>query len=223
MDNTRGSILMVAAMAGFAIEDMFIKAASRALPVGLILILFGLGGMIGFILLTLRRGEPLVHPALLTRPLVLKAVFEVLGRLGYTLALALTPLSSASAILQATPLVVVAGAALVFGEQVGWRRWLAALGLVAALNHVGLAVWHTGVEMHLWAGPQHCSGAISGLARMAPDDLLAALPPRVVRCDEAAWSLFGISMAGWTAICSAALAGLWAASLRGRGRVRAGG
>lgn len=105
----------------------------------------------------------------------------------------------------------------------GWRRWLAALGLVAALTALGLAVWHTGVEMHLWAGPQHCSGAISGLARMAPDDLLAALPPRVVRCDEAAWSLFGISMAGWNAICSAALAGLWAASLRGRGRVRAGG
>jgi len=127
MDNMRGSILMVAAMAGFAIEDMFIKAASKALPVGLILILFGLGGMIGFILLTLRRGEPLFHPALLSRPLILKAVFEVLGRLGYTLALALTPLSSASAILQATPLVVVAGAALVFGEKVGWRRWLAIL------------------------------------------------------------------------------------------------
>ncbi|MGB3280165.1 MAG: DMT family transporter, partial [Pseudorhodobacter sp.] len=51
--------------------------------------------------------------------------FEVMGRLFYTLAIALTPLSSASAILQATPLVVVAGAAAFFGEAVGWRRWSA--------------------------------------------------------------------------------------------------
>ncbi len=52
-------------------------------------------------------------------------MFEVAGRLFYTLAIALTPLSSASAILQATPLVVVMGAALIFGERVGWRRWTA--------------------------------------------------------------------------------------------------
>ena len=106
----------------------------------------------------------------------------------------------------------------------GWRRGLAVLGLVAALAALGLAVWHTGVEMRLWAGPQHCSGAVSGLATMAPGDLMAALSRApVVRCDEVAWSLFGISMAGWNAICSAALAGLWAASLRGRGRVQARG
>ena len=37
-------------------------------------------------------------------------------------------LSSASAILQATPLVVAIGAVVVFGEQVGWRRW-AAIGV----------------------------------------------------------------------------------------------
>jgi drug/metabolite transporter (DMT)-like permease len=50
-----------------------------------------------------------------------------MGRLFYSLAIALTPLSTASAILQATPLVVVAGAALLFGETVGWRRWTAIL------------------------------------------------------------------------------------------------
>ncbi|HEX9857749.1 MAG TPA: DMT family transporter, partial [Paracoccaceae bacterium] len=60
--------------------------------------------------------------------------FEVLGRLFYTLAIAFTPLSSASAILQATPLVVVAGAALIFGETVGWRRWSAiVVGFVGVL------------------------------------------------------------------------------------------
>ena len=37
--------------------------------------------------------------------------------------IALTPISTASAILQATPLVVVLGAALLFGEKVSGLRW----------------------------------------------------------------------------------------------------
>ena len=50
------------------------------------------------------------------------------------LAIALTPLSTASAILQATPLVVIAGAALVFHERVGAARWIAvAVGFVGVL------------------------------------------------------------------------------------------
>jgi drug/metabolite transporter (DMT)-like permease len=81
--------------------------------------------MIGFAILTARRGERVLHPAILTPAILIRAVFEVAGRLFYTLAIAFTPLSSASAILQATPLVVVMGAALIFGERVGWRRWTA--------------------------------------------------------------------------------------------------
>ncbi len=125
MSNARGSVLMVASMAGFAVEDMFIKSAAKALPVGQILMIFGLGGMLAFIALTRRRGERVFHPAILSRPILIKALAEVAGRLGYTLAIALTPLSNASAILQATPLLVVAGAAVFFRENVGWRRWSA--------------------------------------------------------------------------------------------------
>lgn len=125
--NLRGATLMVAAMAGFAVEDMFLKFAARSVPVGQILMIFGGGGMLVFAVLTKLRGERVFHPAILSRPILIRAVFEVMGRLFYTLAIAFTPLSSASAILQATPLVVVAGAALIFGEKVGWRRWSAIL------------------------------------------------------------------------------------------------
>ena len=125
--NLRGSLLMVGAMAGFAVEDMFLKFAARSLPVGQILMIFGGAGMLAFAALTKMRGERVFHPAILSRPILIRAVFEVMGRLFYTLAIAYTALSSASAILQATPLVVVAGAALIFGERVGWRRWAAIL------------------------------------------------------------------------------------------------
>lgn len=116
---------MILAMAGFALEDMFIKAATATVPVGQALMIFGAGGTAIFAALTWSRGQRILHPAILSRPILLRAGSEVVGRLGYTLGIALTPLSSASAILQATPLVVAAGAVLFFGEKVGWRRWAA--------------------------------------------------------------------------------------------------
>jgi drug/metabolite transporter (DMT)-like permease len=87
-----------------------------------------------FATIALVNGHPLFPRAVLSKPMRIRAVFEITGRLFYTLAIVLTPLSAATVILQATPLVVVAGAALVFGERVGWRRWSAiAVGLAGVL------------------------------------------------------------------------------------------
>lgn len=123
--NVRGSIFMVLSMAGFALEDMFVKSASSVVSIGVILVLFGLGGTCAFALLTRKRDEVILHPAILSPPLIIRVICEVVGRLFFILAITLTPLSSASAILQATPLVVVLGAAIFFREHVGWRRWVA--------------------------------------------------------------------------------------------------
>lgn len=131
--NMTGSLWMVAAMAAFAVEDAFIKAAAVQLPVGQVLMLFGAGGSLLFAALAGLRGEALLNPAVLSRPMRIRFVFELTGRLFYGLALALTPLSSATAILQATPIVVVLGAALFFGEKVGWRRWAAILAGLAGV------------------------------------------------------------------------------------------
>ena len=121
-------------MAIFAIEDAFIKTASETLPVGQILIIFGLGGALVFVCLARLNKEPLFSRDVVSRPMRIRVIFEVTGRLFYTLAISLIPLSAATVILQATPLVVVAGAALVFGERVGWRRWTAILiGLVGVV------------------------------------------------------------------------------------------
>ena len=125
---------MIAAMAVFAIEDALIKAASAMLPVGEVLVLFGLGGVLAFATVALIDKQPLYNPGVVSRPMLIRVVFEVSGRLFNVLALSLIPLSAVTVILQATPLVVVAGAALVFGEKVGWRRWTAIfLGLVGVV------------------------------------------------------------------------------------------
>ena len=132
--NLHGSLFMVTAMALFAVEDMLLKAATKTVPVGQVLIVFGAGGMFLFALLAKSQGQRILHPAILSRPILLRCVFEVTGRLFYTLAIVLTTLSSAAAILQATPLVVIAGAAILFGEKVSLARWAAVvIGLLGVL------------------------------------------------------------------------------------------
>ena len=133
-ENLLGGSFMIGAMAAFAAEDALIKAASETLPAGQILILFGLGGALLFAALAMIDGKPLFSAAVVSRPMLARVVFEVVGRLFYVLALALIPLSTATVILQATPLVVVIGAAVFFGESVGWRRWGAVvLGMIGVL------------------------------------------------------------------------------------------
>jgi drug/metabolite transporter (DMT)-like permease len=126
-DNQRGALYMTASMAGFAVEDVFVKAAAQSLPLGQVLLTIGLAGMLVFAAMAAHRGEAVLPAAFLSRPMLVRSAFEVTGRLFYGLAITLTALSTTSAILQATPLVVVAGAALVFGERVTPQRWLAVL------------------------------------------------------------------------------------------------
>lgn len=170
---------MITAMAVFAIEDAFIKAASAVLPVGQVLVIFGLGGALVFASVAFINREPLYNPDVISRPMCIRVAFEIIGRLFYVLALSLIPLSAATVILQATPLVVVAGAALVFGEKVGWRRWTAivvgligvviiiqpgtesfsVLSLLAIIGMIGFA----GRDLASRAAPARLSTAILGL------------------------------------------------------------
>lgn len=119
---------MTLSMAGFAAEDAFIKAASAKVPVGQVLIVMGLIGVLVFRAMAGRDGQPALPPHVFSRTMAVRSGFELAGRLFYALAIAFAPLISTSAILQATPLVVVPAAALLFGEKVGAFR-LAAVGL----------------------------------------------------------------------------------------------
>jgi disulfide bond formation protein DsbB len=97
----------------------------------------------------------------------------------------------------------------------GWRGLLW-LGALAALTTAGIGVFHVGVEQGLWEGLATCTaGSISGISTA---DLLnpAADVAAPVRCDAIAWSLLGISMAGWNVILALGLAGLWVAAARPR-------
>lgn len=124
---------MVLAMAAFALEDALVKQAARTLPIGQILVVFGAGGALVFAVLAKYSGDALWKPEVVSAAMRVRFVFELVGRLFYVLAIALTPLSSATAILQATPVLVVLGGSLYFGERVGWRRWCAVVAGLAGV------------------------------------------------------------------------------------------
>ncbi len=81
------------------------------------------------------------------------------------------------------------------------------IGIVGLLflAGAGLAAYHAGVEWKFWAGPADC--AASTARAVTTGNLLESLNDAVlVRCDEAAWRLFGISLAGWNFVISLPLA-----------------
>jgi len=107
-------------------------------------------------------------------------------------------------LLQRYPHMVAIVAGLLAAALLGLRRlpmYLALIAIMALFVTAGIGVYHVGVEQHWWQGPQECSGRIPpGLSAEALKKYLFSA--KMIRCDEAAWSMWGISMAGWNAILS---------------------
>lgn len=105
----------------------------------------------------------------------------------------------------AIPLALVVAFAAGFGAPAGRVRMGFALVAAAMLVTAGLGVYHAGIEWKFWQGPTECSGELPSLGGSI--DLLKQMQTTsVVRCDEAAWRLFGLSLAGYNVLIAGALA-----------------
>lgn len=97
----------------------------------------------------------------------------------------------------------------------GGPRILAALGAIAALTTSAIGLFHTGVERNWWEGPTTCTSG--PIADLTPEELMAQIMDApLVRCDEVAWEMLGLSMASWNAVASLILALFWIAAWRSR-------
>lgn len=95
-------------------------------------------------------------------------------------------------------------------------RLLPLLGALAALTTAAIAAFHTGVERGWWEGLATCTaGSISGLGVKELLDPNVVVAP-VVRCDQVAWQMLGLSMASWNMLASLGLAVLWLMAARRR-------
>lgn len=87
--------------------------------------------------------------------------------------------------------------------------WL--LSLVFLIG-AAVATYHAGAEWKFWPGPTTCAGASSAVDAEAMSALLNGARIRGPACDKASWVFLGLSMAGWNALISLALAAMSAAA-----------
>lgn len=134
-DNLRGILLMCASMAAFTINDTFMKSVTQSLPLFQTIGLRGLIAVVGLTILALATGAFRFRPNRRDGWLILlRSLADVAATILFLEALLRMPLANLSAILQALPLLITLGAALVYGDKIGWRRMTAILaGLVGVL------------------------------------------------------------------------------------------
>lgn len=188
-DNTRAALTMVASMAFFAVEDLFLKRAAEALPPGQVLALTGGAGALVFWALAARQRQPILSMEALRGVSLLRTLAEAGAAVLYILALALSPLTLTAALLQASPLVVVAGAAIFLGEKVGWRRWVSVLvgffGMLVILEPWDAAFDPTGLL------------TVACVLVLAVRDLVTRMiPARIGTFQVATWAYLGLVPAG---------------------------
>ncbi|NHB75589.1 DMT family transporter [Rhodobacter calidifons] len=134
-ENLRGILLMCASMAAFTINDTFMKSVTLTLPLFQTIGLRGLIAVAGLALLCLATGAFRFRPNRRDAGLILlRSLADVAATVFFLEALLRMPLANLSAILQALPLLITLGAAIVYGDRIGWRRMTAILvGLAGVL------------------------------------------------------------------------------------------
>lgn len=120
---------MVGSMTAFTVNDAILKLLSVDLPFFQILFLRSLGVVTLMGILAHRAGALSFHISGPDKKLIaLRSLAEVGAAWFFLSALFHLPIANVTAIIQALPLTVTLGAALVLNEPVGWRR-LAAIGV----------------------------------------------------------------------------------------------
>jgi drug/metabolite transporter (DMT)-like permease len=116
---------MAVAMAGFTMNDAITKAVSSEMNFGQVMLVRGLFAIV--LIAALAHHQRALRPlrTLMMRPVALRVAGEVGGTVSFLAAIVHLSLANTAAIFQALPLAITLGAALIFGEPVGWRRWLA--------------------------------------------------------------------------------------------------
>jgi len=121
-------------MAAFTSNDSITKAVSSEMNFGQVMLVRGLFAIVLVAAFAWHQGALRPLRTLFIKPVALRVVGEIGGTICFMAALVHLPLANTSAILQALPLAITLGAAVIFSEPVGWRRWSAiGVGFVGVL------------------------------------------------------------------------------------------
>jgi drug/metabolite transporter (DMT)-like permease len=125
--NLRGILAVLVASTAFVLNDALIKLVSAELPTSEILILRGILATLLLIAGVLVLGAARPIAILFTPMMLLRVGSAATATVFIVLSLRHLPLATVTVVLQVTPLAVIAGSSILYGEKVSWRRWAAAL------------------------------------------------------------------------------------------------
>lgn len=146
--NTTGAVLMMASMAAFVMNDMFLKLTDGAVPLFQLIFVRGLLATVLIFVLAYQLGVLRFAVGRRDKGIIaLRGLAEIITSYFFLNALFNMPLGNLNAIMQVVPLTVTLGSALFYREAVGWRRMLAiVIGLCGVMLIIrpgaeGFNVW----------------------------------------------------------------------------------
>jgi drug/metabolite transporter (DMT)-like permease len=144
-DNLRGILAVLIASTAFVMHDAMAKLLTAELPSSEIILVRGLIGNAMMIAGVFLLGASRPLSTLLQPLMIVRLLGTGCGTVFIILSLRYLPLPTTTTVLQATPLIVTAGAAYFYGDAVGWRRWTAVctgfLGVVLIVRPGGLGAF----------------------------------------------------------------------------------
>ncbi len=87
---------------------------------------------------------------------------------------------------------------LIINKTLISNKLLILVGAILWLSSSLAGLYHFGIEMNFWAGPDGCSSNID----FSKDTLTYLLNKSPIKCDEVIFEIFGLSLAGWNALVS---------------------
>lgn len=189
--NLRGIALMLCAVAVFASMDALLKFLAAHYSPMQVSALRGFASLpfISLPFLLTGRATQLLDE----RPgmHLLRGLIMVVIMLGFVYAVRELTLADAYAIFLSAPLMVTALAALLLGEDVGWRRWLAiGVGLVGALTMLK----PSGTSLVTWGA---IGALVSAFAYASNAILLRVLTRTDSTASVALWSISVMAIVSW--------------------------
>ncbi|MDX8525566.1 DMT family transporter [Mesorhizobium sp. MSK_1335] len=132
--NFRGPLFMIVSTGSYLVNDTMMKLATAGLPPYEVLLLRGAAATLWGVPLLLMLGYARHIPLLFERKVLRRNLFELLAILCYVVALANMQIADSTALGQVTPLIVLVGSSMLFGEKIGATRMaLIGLGFIGAL------------------------------------------------------------------------------------------
>ncbi|MCZ8545456.1 DMT family transporter [Mesorhizobium qingshengii] len=130
----RGPLFMIVSTGSYLVNDTMMKLATSGLPSYEVLFLRGTAATLWGFPLLFALGYRKQIPLILDKRVLRRNLLELAAILCYVVALANMQIADSTALGQITPLLMLVGSSILFGERIGGRRMaLIGLGFIGAL------------------------------------------------------------------------------------------